>query len=215
MDRGWLVVEGHGEVAAAQTLVSRLWVDLGLPAVAWSRTPIRGQRLTQRSGVERACSLVRSKPDARLLLILRDEDDRCPRESAPEAARWVQEARLPFPTAIVLLRREFESLFLPCVHLMAGRPLVDERAVARSGLLQGTAFNGDPESVRGAKEWLGRHFGPGRTYKPTVDQLPMTKMLDFATLRTSGLPSFGTLERALQFLSDNRGVPSAVYPPAG
>ncbi len=208
----YLVVEGHGEVLAASNLVSRLWADLRLPPVVWMNPPIRGLNLARREGVTRACQLVRLKPKPGLLVILRDEDDLCPRDTAPQAARWIAEEQLPFAAGVVLLHREFESLFLPCVHLMAGKPLIDERGVSRPGLVEGTSFNGDPESVRGAKEWLGRHFGSGRRYKPTLDQLPLTRMLDFEVLRSSGLPAFGTLERTLRFLSDHRGT-LAVYPP--
>lgn len=95
---------------------------------------------------------------------------------------------------------------------MAGRSLVDERGVSRPGLRTGAHFDGDPESVRDAKGVVSRFFVPGRSYKPTLDQLPLTRMIDFATLRAANVPSFGTLERALRFLSDHRGRP-AVYPP--
>ncbi len=66
---------------------------------------------------------------------------------------------------------------------------------------------------RGVKEWLSGQFPKGRSYKPSIDQLPMTRMLDFNDLRDSGLPCFGTLERALKFLDQHRGRLAVVYPP--
>ena len=175
--------------------------------------PIRGRALHTQAGLVQACSLVRTKREVEALLILRDSDDDrdCPKKTAPEAARWIASQRLPFPTAITLLRREYETLFLPCLSQMAGVPLRDDRGIERPGLRPGTAYHGDYEARRGVKEWLTAHFPEGRSYKPTLDQLPMTRLIDFELLRQSGLPSFGTLERALRFLDDSRGC-SLVYP---
>jgi hypothetical protein len=53
----------------------------------------------------------------------------------------------------------------------------------------------------------------GRAYKPTVDQLPLTRMVDFATVREKKLSWFGSLERALRFLADNVGQRATAYPP--
>jgi Domain of unknown function (DUF4276) len=214
MSRGYLVVEGHGELRAALNLVTRLWRDLNLDLqFHWSDPPIRGQALQTREGVVRACHLVRTKRDAGALLVLRDADDDidCPKTCGPQTADWIRAERLPFPTAVVLFRREFETLFLPCIDRMTGRPLRDDRGIERAGLNPGTVFTGQYESVRGVKEWLSRHFPPGRSYKPTLDQLPLTRMIDFGDLRQSGLPSFGTLENALRFINTTRGG-SEVYP---
>ncbi len=210
MGRGYLVVEGKGEVKAAQTLIYRLWNDLGHSPVVWA-DPIRGVNLLQRSGIARACAIVRSKPDADALLILRDADDDCPATSGPTAAQWIREENLQFPAAVVLLHREYETLFLPCLTRMAGIPLRDDRGVERSGLLAGTTFEGNYESIRGVKEWLSKRYPRGRSYKPSLDQLPMTRLIDFDDLRKSGLPSFGTLEKALAFLNTHRNR-TGVYP---
>ncbi len=210
MGRGHLVVEGHGEVRAALNLVIRLWQDLQLPPLHWA-DPIRGRQLHTREGLARVSNLARYR-DAGTLFVLRDEDDACPMETAPQGAHWLLEADLPFPAALVLLHREYETIFLPCAAQMAGRPLVDERGVQRPGLVQGASFAGDPEGVRGAKEWLSARFPPGRSYKPSLDQLPMTRMLDFEVLRQAKLPSFLHLERALSFLA-NPPTGTRVYPP--
>jgi hypothetical protein len=206
----YLVVEGHGEVRAAGNLVSRIWGDHGR-TTPWAE-PIRWRNLERREGLTKAAELARSKRDAVGLLILRDEDDGCPKTRGPEAAGWLRALRLPFPTALVLLHREYEVLFLSCVADLAGRPLKGDDGQSRPGLLQGTTFVGDPESVRGVKEWLGDRFPPNRSYKPTFDQLPMTRMLKLQTLRAAGPPCFGTLERALHFLGQAGACD--VYPPA-
>jgi len=65
--------------------------------------------------------------------------------------------------------------------------------------------------LRGVKEWLSQQFPPHRAYKPVLDQLPLTRMLDLPTLRAANLSSFFRLERALAFLRDH-DEGSAVYP---
>jgi len=211
MGKGYLVVEGHGDGHAALNLVHRLWADLGLPFVQWDPDPIRGKGLHTQAGVLKACEILRSKRQCDRALLLRDEDDLCPRQRGPETAAWVKAAHLPFPAAVVLPYREFEAWFLPCLHLMAGKPFMAPGGMERPGLKEGTTFTGNVESIRGVKEWLSKHFAEGRAYKPTLDQLPMTQMLDLSALRAANVPSFGTLERALRFLGT--AGKGEVYPP--
>jgi len=201
MRRAYLVVEGHGDGQAALNLVTRLATDLGLSGVHWA-DPIRGRNLHQERGVQKAAELVRRKGDATALLLLRDEDDGCPKDLAPVAAAWLHKLSLPFASAVVLAHREFEAFFLPCLPRMAGRKLVSPEGVERPGLVAGSVFNGDPQSIRGVKEWLSRHMPAGRAYKPTLDQLALARMVDFQVLRACNppLPCFGSLERAVRFL---------------
>lgn len=210
MDKGYLIVEGHGDGRAALNLVHRLWAELALPQVLWDTNPLRGTALHTRLGVVRACELLRAKPRCARALLLRDEDDLCPKERGPETAAWVQELKLPFPVAVVLPHREFETWFLPCVQRMAGKPLVSG-GIERPGLRAGVSYQGNVEAIRGVKEWLTKHFAGGKAYKPTLDQLPMAQMIDLPTLRAAEVPSFGTFERALRFLGTARA--GEVYPP--
>lgn len=214
MAKGYILVEGHGEVLAAGNLVARLWQRTAHP-LPW-RAPVRWKNLHLRRGLEKGANYVRAQPDVGALLVLRDEDDACPRTTAPELAAWLGALRLPFPAALVLLHPEYEVLFLPCVAGMAGKPIARGPGPERPGLLPGTVYEGDWEARRGVKEWLSRHFPRGVSYKPTQDQLPMTQMLDLDVVRAAGIPCFGTLERALGFLA--RSVEAGthgVYPGPG
>lgn len=122
-------------------------------------------------------------------------------------AAWLRNLSLSFPSAVVLLHPEYEVLFLPCLDLMAGK-LLD----GRPGLNAGTVWDGGSWEVRrGVKEWLSRHYPRNRRYKPTLDQLPMTRMVDFDRLRRAEVPCFGTLERAVTFLEGSRKA-GDVYP---
>jgi hypothetical protein len=209
--RGYVVVEGQGETAAVLNLLSRLWQDLELRELHWAR-PIRGSGLHRKDGVLKYCERVRATGDAAALLIVRDEDDACPAETAPRAAAWLRDAQLPFPVSIVLAHREYESIYLPCLTEMAGVKLRDPNSgMERPGLRPDAVFQGDPQAIRGVKEWLSDHMSEGRRYKPSVDQLPLTRLVRFDLLRASRLPWFGTLERALTFLAGSLGRPG-VYP---
>ncbi len=198
-DRGYIIVEGHGEVQATQNLITRLSHanDFYFP---WA-TPRRWPNLHQwearySGGVQSGAEFIRAKPDAGMLLILRDEDDACPKDLAPIMAQQLRQLNLPFPVAYVLLHPEYEVLFLPCLPQM-GFP----------------AWDGETwEARRGIKEWLSGQLPRGRSYKPTVDQLSMTRQIDLPILREAGVPSFGTLERAIGFLATHLHQPGAVYP---
>jgi hypothetical protein len=211
MGKGYVIVEGHGDGHAALNLVHRMWADLGLAHVTWDPNPIRGKGLNTQMGVVKSCELLRSKPQCERALFLRDEDDLCPKERGPETASWIQALKLPFPVAVVLPYREFETWFLPCIQHLAGRPIPGPGGNDRPGLAAGAVYRGNFEAIRGVKEWLSKHFAQGKAYKPTLDQLPLTQMLDLATVRAANIPSFGTFERALRFLASAN--PGEVYPP--
>jgi len=205
-ERAHVLVEGQGDALAVGNLLVRLSADCNA-SLTWS-TPVRWPNLHLERGLRKGAEFVRAKPDVRALLVLRDEDDACPKRRGPEMADWLRSLGLPFPSAVVLLHPEYEVVFLPCLDYMAGK-LLD----GRPGLDAGTVWDGASwEARRGVKEWLSRHFPRNRSYKPTLDQLPMTRMVDFDRLRHAGVPCFGTLERAVTFLDRSRNV-GDVYPP--
>ena len=211
--RGLIVVEGHGEDGAAPNLVIKLWKDLGLPGdVRWDSKPIRCRNLYTQAGVAALCEILRTKADCDRLLVLRDDEDGCPRDSGPRLGAWIRAAALPFPVALVLMYREYETLFLASLPSLAGKPIVDPTGRKRAGIAPGAVYEGDPQAKRNAKGEVSSFMPPKQPYKPTTDQLALTRYLDFALLRASGLACFGTLERALTFLAT--GGPGEVYPPA-
>lgn len=209
MNRGFIIVEGHGEIEAARILVDRLWRDLGLPTLHWERPKRAFDSLHKRTSIERMCELLRSEKKCSAALILRDADDAgdCPATNGPLTSSWIASLHLPFPTAVVLARREFEAWFLPCVKNMAGKRI-------RDGLqLQSDVhWEGDAEEVRNAKGWLTDNLYPkNKAYKESLDQVALTRMVDFSRLRSGNVRSFGTLERALKFLGSTSSP--GVYPP--
>ncbi|HRG95165.1 MAG TPA: DUF4276 family protein [Polyangiaceae bacterium] len=210
--RTYVLVEGHGETDAITNLVTRLARECA-PALLPLAPPIRAPGIVRPDSLRRYVELVRTRPDAHALLALRDDEDGCPKTDAPLLGALLRDLALPFPSAAVLAYREYESLFLPCIEHMAGHAL-DGPGGARPGLRADARYHGDFEAKRGVKEWLTSHMPKGRSYKPTVDQLPLTRMVDFAVVRASGLPWFGSLERALVFLATHLDRPAVAYPPA-
>jgi len=46
MNKGYIVVEGHGEIEAAPKLIKTLWNDLALPTMNWHSPPMRSKGLS-------------------------------------------------------------------------------------------------------------------------------------------------------------------------
>ena len=89
MTKGLIFGEGHGESESARNLISRLWLHLGLdPTHVWTKV-YRSSTLNTEDGIKKACEFARAEAFDKLL-ILRDEDDHCPRDVAPEAAQWIR-----------------------------------------------------------------------------------------------------------------------------
>lgn len=215
MGRGYVAVEGHGETNAVLNLLVRISQELPLSLPHWA-PPLRWSGLHKEDRVRKLGELIRRKPDADCLLVLRDADGDgdCPKDDGPRTAGWLRAARLPFPAATVMFRMEYEVLFLVSLPALAGAALSDENGRPRVYIPAGTVYPGTPEDKRGVKEWLSKRLTDGRQYKPSIDQLPLTRGLDLSVLRGYKplLFCFGTLERALCFLAAHRGQPGAAYP---
>ncbi len=209
MPKIYTLVEGHGEVEAAQNLLTRMSRRAGLYTLTWA-APQRFTNLDhwdtpKRGGVRRGAELIRGVSDAAGLLILKDEDDGCPKQLAPQITARLAQLQLPFPVAYVLLRPEYEVLFLPCLHRMSEHGFPAQ--------LQ-WPHGADWEHKRGVKEWLSAQLPKGIAYKPTVDQLALTRALDLDELEGADVPCYGTLWRAILYLGAHLSARASVYPAA-
>jgi hypothetical protein len=205
----YVVVEGHGEVQAVPNLVSRLAEDLGY-APAWAMPPLR-LPITRSADAEKAVGLLRGRQNVDGLLVLRDDEDGCPCLDGPELARWFADLKAPFPIAVTLFYREYETLFVAALNDLAGQPLTSS-GIVRAGLQPGARFDRHPEGPRDAKGIITAAMPPGQAYKETTDQLALTRLLDFDRLRIARLPCFETLERAMHFLLGGKASPGQVFP---
>ncbi len=213
----FIVREGEGEQDALPALVYRLRDDLGLELPHHSPKQCWRKSLVTESRVRSVCEQVRVFAECDALLLTRDADNDqlqdadCPKFTAPEIASWVRALSLPFPTAVVLFYKEYETLFLAGAGGMAGCEVTDRHNRVVATIPAGVTAHPSPEHPRDAKGWVRSNLVRG--YKPSLFQASLTRMLDLDVMESSALSSYRRLVSALRFLSSNLGVVGAVYPP--
>lgn len=227
--RGALLVEGHGEIAAAPVLLNRLWRHLGFdPIVVWERPLLRDTALKNADCLERTLqNLWREIRKFDALMVVYDADfevtppgqpkrKACPKLDGPAAAKIMRAAKLLIPAAVVLPCPEYEHWIIASLPAIQGRPVCDPRSGA-----QLTTIKADCSTAlthighRDAKFAVGR-FLESDEYEPTTHQAALTALLDFDHLQQPAIdahvPAFGTLCRACRHIHANLGQAGAVYP---
>jgi len=185
------VVEGHGETAAVPVLVRRIAQKLDPEIQIRIPHPIRTPRskLLKRGELERAVDLAARKTGSPGgILVILDSDDDCPAQLGPELLDRAQRVRGNLPLAVILAKREFEAWFLAAAESLRGQ----------RGLAPGLDPHPDPETVRGAKEWLSQRMADAH-YVETIDQPALAAVfdLDMARRTDSFDKCFREVERLL------------------
>jgi hypothetical protein len=227
--RGALLVEGHGEIAAAPVFLNGLWRHLGLdPVVSWERPLVRDTALKNVDCLERTLqNLWREIRKFDVLMVVYDADfevtlagkpkrKACPKLDGPAAAAIMRAAKLPIPAAVVLPWPEYEHWIVASLPAIQGRPVCDPRSGAQLTSVKADCSTALTHIVhRDGKGAVGR-FLESNEYEPTTHQAALTAMLDFAHLQQAEIdthvPSFGTLCRACRHIHANLGKAGAVYP---
>jgi len=185
------IVEGYGEVQAVPILVRRIAQALDPSLRVRVHPPIRVSRtkVVKPGELERTDTLAgrRAGRQGAILMIL-DSDDECPARLAPEILARARHARSDLPIGLVLAKREFEAWFLAAADSLRGK----------RGLISNLTAPDDPESIRGAKEWLTARMAPGRRYVETLDQAALAATFDLELARRA--PSFDKLYRQVAAL---------------
>jgi len=117
------------------------------------------------------------------MLVVIDSDGGHPCVLGPQLLARAKLARSDVPIGIVLAHCEWENRYLAAAESLAGC----------RGLRLDIASPEDPESIRGAKEWLTRQMHFGRAYSPTADQAALAASLDLQSARRA--PSFDKFYR--------------------
>jgi len=169
------IVEGHGEVPSVPILIRRIaaahdvrW-ELKIPA------PIRiaKSRLLKADELERAVELAaRSTGRKGGILVLLDSDDDCPASEAPQLVGRIQQSHRDLLYAVVMAKCEFESWFLAGAESLRGH----------QGFPNHLTGPPDPESIRGAKEWLSRQRPGDWAYRETLDQPSLSAVVDLESI---------------------------------
>lgn len=202
MSRIVLFVEGDSEADALPALVGRLWS--ALPDEKKSgfidSNPMRIGNVLQVRGRsaanwDRYLRIAHKRGDLSAVLAVFDADvcedgGECAVAVARDLAHRAQAAGAGqlFTLAVVLLRKEFESLLIASYESLPG---------ARANVDIPLDVEAAP---RDAKRWLRQNLKGG--YKQTVDQVILARALDFERVRNRGVRSFQRLESAL-FLAMN------------
>jgi hypothetical protein len=187
-----MIVEGHGEVAAAPLLVRRIAESIAPSLHIEVLRPIRvkRQRLLTPNELERAVELAgRQIGSGGNLIILLDAEDDCPKQLGPEILQRAARSRPDCRIRVVLAKTEYESWLVAAADSIAGRRGVDPSTTAPA----------DPESIRDAKGWLTKRMPSGRSYRETLDQPALTAIIDLSAARSAS-PSFAKFWRDLESL---------------
>lgn len=185
------IVEGHGEVYAVPALLHRIAHDLGvydLNVVTPLRVSVSKIRAASTELTARVQAAAERVGDLGGVLVIVDADDHCPAELGPKLREVAQAARADKRIGVVLASREYESWLLAAAESLAGH----------HGLPEDLKPPPNHASLRDAKGWLSARMATGR-YKPTVDQLPLTRALDLALARERS-DSFDKLCREVEHL---------------
>jgi hypothetical protein len=186
------VVEGQGDVAALPILIERLARAINNEIVVTVRQPVRMKRdrfISDEREFERRVILAsRSAGGRNPLLIVLDSEGGCPAEMGPRLlgkARAICPGR---PVGCVVAHQEYETWFMA-----APEAIRDQFELAKTPIAPQ-----DPESRRGAKEWIKQHLPRGKTYSETTHQHELTKRIDLKKARA--IPSFDKLYREVSRL---------------
>jgi len=172
------IVGGHGEVEAVPILIRRIANDID-PSLIVTVDPVLRvpeSRLMKPQELERTVELAARKlggDGAIFILIDCDWDDGCPAKEGPELLKRAKNQRPDMVIAAVMAKKEYEAWFIAAGESLRGR----------RRLIPDLSAPADPESIRGAKEWLSRNMPSNQPYAETTDQPALTAVFDMNTAR--------------------------------
>lgn len=178
------IVEGRGEVEALPLLIRRIFAEYRHGVYPIVNPPIfvkAGSFINVQNYFQKYVQLAANKAaqsDGTVLILLDCEDD-CPGTLGPRLLADAQIVRSDIKYAVALAHREYETWFLAAAHSLRGCAGISDQLTAPQ----------NPESIRGAKEWLGRHMPV--SYDPIIHQAKFTANFDLHLARA--VPSFDRL----------------------
>jgi hypothetical protein len=182
-----LIVEGHGEAEGAPTLIRHIARFFSFhSSIKFEVRRVPKSQIIQPGVLERAVeALTRQIGRNQPLLVLLDADDDCPKDLAEHLRARCQAEHADVRISIVLAKREYEAWFLAAARSLAGQ----------RGLAEQLEPPIDPESVKGAKEWLTARMAVDQSYSPTRHQSAYSDLISLSEARKAR--SFRKLEKEL------------------
>jgi hypothetical protein len=174
------IVEGHGECEAVPILIRRIARDIDPGFVPNVLQPLRVSvnKLLKEGEIERSITFTARKLQGRggiIVIVDCAWDNGCPAEDGPALLKRAKTARNDLPISVILAKKEFEAWFLAAAESLRGK----------RGLSNDLVPPEDPESIRGAKEWLSDRMPPSKSYTETTDQPALTELFDMNTARAA------------------------------
>ena len=196
------VVEGVGDATALPGLLGRILLErYNRPdvMVAQGRTNVvtANGRQKLESKLDNFLQHAQNKPECDAILILLDTDGDCPVALAQGLLRRCEQVGLMRPLEIVCAHWSYESWFLASLDTIKGRRGISDTA----------ALSHDAEDVQNPKQWLTNQMPPGRAYKETTHQAPLTQHIDIGMAHNNSR-SFRRLCHALELLLDSTSSPA-------
>lgn len=170
------IVEGHGDIEAVPILIRRIAESLypELTVIIPRPTRIHRNKIVKKDGLEREVQLVARRIAGQgAIFIILDSDNDCPAELGPELLNRALQVQGNLPIAVVLAKHEFEAWFLAAAESLRGK----------RGLRSDIHSPNEPESIRGAKEWLNGQMDGIRKYSERFDQPALTALFDIEQAR--------------------------------
>lgn len=171
------IVEGHGEMEAVPVLVRRIVASfdaaLNVTVLPWR---VSASNLRRSGELERHIELAARQLGGKggiLILLDCDWDGGCPKVDGPALQEKAAGVRRDLPISVVLANREFESWFLAAAESLRGK----------RRLAEDLASPENPESIRGAKEWLSDRMPRTAPYAETTDQAALASLFDMEVAR--------------------------------
>jgi uncharacterized protein DUF4276 len=167
------IVEGHGDSTSVRNLLVRIAAAADVHDLEVAR-PIRVPRnkIVKPDEFERAIDLAsRQVAGSGGILVLLDADDDKGCEVGPQLVERAGNARSDVPCYVTLATVEYENWFIASIESLRGK----------RGISWQAAVPHDPESVRGAKEWMASQMD--RPYSEVTDQPALTALFDLEVAR--------------------------------
>jgi hypothetical protein len=182
------IVEGHGEVAAVPLLIHKIAKEIQLDTALTVKPPLRvhADQLRRAGELERHIEnrTRRFGRQVKILILLDcDWGGCCPKQEGPALLSRAKRHAPDVSISLVLAHREFESWFIASAASLRGK----------FGISEEMPLLDDPESIRGAKEWLRRYMPRNHPYAETDDQIVFTRALDINLAKRA--PSFDKFYR--------------------
>lgn len=206
-----VIVEGDGEVTAVPVLLYKILHHQNCFDVFISN-PKNAHgcgNLTKPGGLERFVQYAMLERECCGVLVLLDGDTlgNCAVESAKELSERIKCLAPRVPVSIVIANREYEGWILASIESICGNP-IDSEIVFPVDVLAPI----DPDSINSAKGWIAARLPKNKTYKETVHQASMSRLID-VNLANGRSRSFRRLQNAVsQLLNGIAAETSEVTP---